>query len=248
VPFTNPLVAGTTLIRTAIHSPNYVQGVSGWTINKDGSAEFNNVTVRGALYVMGNNGSYVNIYTNGTSAVIDMQPPVAAGFSFQPTEFYTTSTGNQPFFEIDGPQVLPSTGYPASVTLGQIGVGATNSVATLTASTIIIGDKNTLNTFSATRLTSHNTNVEGILSAANRVTGTVSIVPVANVPTSVTVTFSPPLLGTSFTCQVSANTTLPGTRVTGVSYSSLSASGVTLWITRTDTTSTGLSYTVGGIA
>lgn len=53
VPFTNPLVAGTTLIRTAIHSPDYVAGVSGWTINKDGTAEFNNVTVRGTLVAGG---------------------------------------------------------------------------------------------------------------------------------------------------------------------------------------------------
>lgn len=53
MPFTNPLVAGTSLIRTAIHSPNYVAGVSGWSINKDGSAEFNNVTSRGTLIVGG---------------------------------------------------------------------------------------------------------------------------------------------------------------------------------------------------
>ena len=47
--FSNPIVGGTTLIRPAIQSPNYVAGVSGWTINIDGSAEFNNVTIRGTL-------------------------------------------------------------------------------------------------------------------------------------------------------------------------------------------------------
>jgi len=51
VPFRNPIVAGLTLIRAAIRSNNYVAGISGWTINRDGSAEFNNVTIRGALIV-----------------------------------------------------------------------------------------------------------------------------------------------------------------------------------------------------
>ena len=32
-----------------LRSPNFVTGVSGWTINQDGSAEFNNVTVRGTI-------------------------------------------------------------------------------------------------------------------------------------------------------------------------------------------------------
>lgn len=46
--FNNSILAGLgTLIRTMIQSPNYVPGVSGWTINKDGSAEFNNLTIRG---------------------------------------------------------------------------------------------------------------------------------------------------------------------------------------------------------
>lgn len=49
VPFTNPIIAGTTLVREAIRSPNYVPGASGWTINKDGSVEFGSATVRGTV-------------------------------------------------------------------------------------------------------------------------------------------------------------------------------------------------------
>lgn len=46
----NSILAGQgTLIRQMIQSPNYVPGVSGWTINKDGSAEFNNLTIRGTF-------------------------------------------------------------------------------------------------------------------------------------------------------------------------------------------------------
>lgn len=48
--FADPIVGGIgNLIRQYIRSPNYVANVSGWTINKDGSAEFNNLTVRGQI-------------------------------------------------------------------------------------------------------------------------------------------------------------------------------------------------------
>lgn len=42
--FANSLLGGASkLIRAAIRSPNYVPGVSGWSINKDGSAEFRDI-------------------------------------------------------------------------------------------------------------------------------------------------------------------------------------------------------------
>lgn len=46
--FNNPVVGGENgeLIRASIQSPNYVPNVSGWTINRDGTAEFSNVTIR----------------------------------------------------------------------------------------------------------------------------------------------------------------------------------------------------------
>lgn len=60
--WSNPIVGGgNTLIRQSIHSPDYVAGVSGWSINKDGSAEFNDVVVRGELDVVGPNSSYATI-------------------------------------------------------------------------------------------------------------------------------------------------------------------------------------------
>lgn len=51
MPFKNYLVAGTTLKREAIQSPNYVTGTSGWTIRRDGSAEFNDALFRGTLQI-----------------------------------------------------------------------------------------------------------------------------------------------------------------------------------------------------
>lgn len=47
--FEEPIVGGITLLRPAIQSPGYVTRVSGWTINQDGSAEFNNLVVRGTF-------------------------------------------------------------------------------------------------------------------------------------------------------------------------------------------------------
>jgi hypothetical protein len=37
------------LVIPSIFSPNFITGVSGWTIKKDGSAEFNNLTIRGTF-------------------------------------------------------------------------------------------------------------------------------------------------------------------------------------------------------
>lgn len=47
MPFRNSVVGGTTLVRPAIRSPNFVAGTSGWSIDADGSAEFNDIVIRG---------------------------------------------------------------------------------------------------------------------------------------------------------------------------------------------------------
>lgn len=50
--FNNPIVAASgTLIRLLMKSVNYVAGVAGWQITRDGNAEFNDVTLRGELLV-----------------------------------------------------------------------------------------------------------------------------------------------------------------------------------------------------
>lgn len=50
--FGNDIVGGTTLLRPAIRSPNYVAGISGWTINRDGTSEFASGTFRGPVIVI----------------------------------------------------------------------------------------------------------------------------------------------------------------------------------------------------
>lgn len=52
--FNNSILGGVgALIRQYIQSPNYVAGTSGWTINRDGSAEFNAGTFRGNITTSG---------------------------------------------------------------------------------------------------------------------------------------------------------------------------------------------------
>jgi hypothetical protein len=66
----NIINAANALIRSAMHSPNFVTGVSGWTINKDGSAEFNNLNLRGTFtgtnWIINADGMF---FYNGTPAL-----------------------------------------------------------------------------------------------------------------------------------------------------------------------------------
>jgi hypothetical protein len=73
--FTNPIIGGgNALIRTEIKSPDSVTGVSGWSIKKDGSAEFNDVNVRGSLLLPGDDNSYVEIDTISGIPYISFMP------------------------------------------------------------------------------------------------------------------------------------------------------------------------------
>lgn len=66
MPFTDPIVAEDELVRDQIRSSDYVEGVSGWIIRRDGSAEFNQGTFRGLLQMVdAANHPYVQIDENG---------------------------------------------------------------------------------------------------------------------------------------------------------------------------------------
>lgn len=83
--FSNPITGGQgALDIPAIKSPNYVPGVSGWSINRSGSAEFNNLSIRGTFrgtnFIIDATGLYfyIGVPANGnppvffvTSAVVD---------------------------------------------------------------------------------------------------------------------------------------------------------------------------------
>lgn len=48
-PFPQEVTAGGQIVVPSVHSPNFITGVSGWSVNLDGSAEFNNLTIRGTF-------------------------------------------------------------------------------------------------------------------------------------------------------------------------------------------------------
>lgn len=79
MPFSNPIVGGTALIRPAINSPNFVSGATGWSINRNGTAEFSGATIRGELQLGG----------NGTTG----HPGIGVGVSPIPSDLVTYYAG-----------------------------------------------------------------------------------------------------------------------------------------------------------
>lgn len=78
----DPIVGGTALRRPAIQSPNFVTGVSGWTINADGSVEFNNGTFRGTVTAGTIIGSLIESATSGRRLTIDANGDIKAYNAF----------------------------------------------------------------------------------------------------------------------------------------------------------------------
>lgn len=77
--FRSSILGGINLIRAAIRSPNYVPGSLGWTINQDGSAEFNNIVIRGGTVVGG-----TALYYNGTPALGNLVASISAAAGTDP--------------------------------------------------------------------------------------------------------------------------------------------------------------------
>jgi hypothetical protein len=112
VTFTDPILGGeSVLVRQAIRSKDFVPGVSGWSINRDGTAEFNDVTVRGELYVRDPDGSYVRIYDEdpGDGAIIEFGLPSSVGVTKTPGRIVSSAqipfADNQPGLVLTSPTV-----------------------------------------------------------------------------------------------------------------------------------------------
>lgn len=71
--FRNSILGGINLVRAAIQSPNFVSGSAGWTVKQDGSAEFNNVVIRGGQVVGG-----TALYYSGTPAAGNLIMSISA--------------------------------------------------------------------------------------------------------------------------------------------------------------------------
>lgn len=84
--FNNPIVGGTALRIPAIQSPNYNPGVAGWIIKIDGSAEFNNLTVRGTFngnnFILNSSGLFIYSGTPANGNLIASIAPTSGTDSF----------------------------------------------------------------------------------------------------------------------------------------------------------------------
>jgi hypothetical protein len=86
ISFQSNIVGGVVLLRSAIQSPDYSPGASGWTINQDGSVEFNNAVIRGELVVTGTSNGSITISNEEISPgdfepTIALMPPEVVGFA-----------------------------------------------------------------------------------------------------------------------------------------------------------------------
>lgn len=143
--FGNPIVGGAgSLVRQSIHSPDYVPGVSGWSINKDGTAEFNSTTIRGDLLVVGANDSRVWIHeaTDG-SATIELYVP-----STDPLVNPGSIDGRLPFPDLPELRISgPSYGNTLPLNHASIGLRNNNtvdqSVIDIRADQLTIGESTT---------------------------------------------------------------------------------------------------------
>lgn len=89
--------------------------------------------------------------------------------------------------------------------------------------------------------------VEAILKADNWAIGTTTITPsAANTPTSLAVT-GLNVKGSTFYAFAAPQTAAPGTNVTGVGTNGVTGSGLTVWVTRTNTTPTVVNWMVIGL-
>lgn len=93
----------------------------------------------------------------------------------------------------------------------------------------------------------NNLNVVNLLTAGNLAWGQVNITPsgTGGVPTSAAIAFN--LKGTTFVGFVTANSTVPGTSIQGVSISSVTATTALVWLTRSTVVATGIFWLVIGI-
>jgi hypothetical protein len=130
----DPIAAGDgSLVYPALKSPNYVAGVDGWKISRDGDAEFNDVTVRGTVEVDGNNSSFITIASPSGQPKISLMPEnTVVGDTLQAASILAFTSPGVPEVDliISSPEMVAGSGEQASVTL--------RSVSTVSKSQLIL--------------------------------------------------------------------------------------------------------------
>jgi hypothetical protein len=162
--FDNPIVGGTSLRIPSIHSPNYVAGSAGWTINVDGSAEFNNLTIRGTFsgndFIINSDGIFQYSGTPATGNLVGSWAPAAGtdpfgnafpqGISIKDSSIDTTflldgATGALTVLDNTLNTFVQMNGTLKGISLGQIdGPGQLPTNANLDDAAFVYAQPNTL--------------------------------------------------------------------------------------------------------
>lgn len=105
-PDNDQIVGGEVLRLPAVHSPGFVSGSTGWSINGDGSAEFNNVVSRGSIQsgtapgarflINPGNGDIVDVYDSANELIMKID---SNGIL---SEYVFSATSQHVFYEGDG--------------------------------------------------------------------------------------------------------------------------------------------------
>lgn len=146
---------------------------------------------------------------------------------------------------------FPGTGCDLALSSGSVNAGDWASVVDLTS--VTDGETPTV-LIAATREIGGvgesgdcNLTVEGALTVGSLAFGQAAITPsAANTPTSVNVT-GLNVKGSTFLGYASATTAAPGSQVTGASATAVTSSGLTVWVTRTNTNQTFVNWMVVGL-
>lgn len=102
--FASPVVgSGGVLIREVMKSLGFVPSASGWQLAQDGSAEFNNVIVRGEFIAQSPSGAFVEISSDSNVASILLEPASLAGHTYSSAALFADSGSTAVSLSIEGP-------------------------------------------------------------------------------------------------------------------------------------------------
>lgn len=242
-----PVGADGVIARDKFRSDNYLTNVSGWAIFRAGSAEFLNAIMRGTVQVGGAGQPHILIDHGALSAFINLFS--AAGPEANPGQLqvFIQNVGqvNEELRVLVG---APATNIVGRSDAAQIVLTSQAEDGSAGARVLVTSAGSGLANLMVADITNNRVDVNGVLASGNTISGKVTITPsAANTPTSAAVVFPTALKGTNFFAQVTANTTAPGTVVTGVSFTALTSAGITIWLTRTNLVATDINYFVRGV-
>jgi hypothetical protein len=133
--FQNPIVGGTALRIPAIQSPDFATGVSGWIIRIDGSAEFNNLTIRGTFegndFVLNSHGLFIYDGTPALGNLIANISPTDGTDDFGNTYFggiVTYTSGGGEFAALSTGNLLLGLVSDGYATAGLVGLSGGEAI------------------------------------------------------------------------------------------------------------------------